>query len=263
MGTLTANLPDELRGLGRWVCADGSSKRPFTCFDGKPASVSDPRTWGTFEEASESVELGRFPWAGFVFAGDGLVGIDIDCGFDEIGLPTDEAMEAIEACGSYTEVSRSGKGFHIICKGELPFKGANNREGWEIYSDARYFVLTGQTVAHTEIVEAQSAIDAILAKHFKSEIKSKTTESRSDLIWRPEWRRVENGVVPLAPDYPVVSSGSRHLSLVSFCGQAHSQGAPKEAVLMLAHRANERWLKPPLPADEVEQVVDSVTRYRR
>ena len=118
-------------------------------------------------------------------------------------------------------------------------------------------------MAYSEIAEAQSGIDAILEKHFQSEIKSKTTESRSDLIWRPEWRRVENGVVPLAPDYPVVPSGSRHLSLVSFCGQAHSQGAPKEAVLALAHRANERWLKPPLPDDEVEQVVGSVTRYRR
>ena len=262
MGTLVEAIPEELRALDRWVCADGESKSPLCCFDDRPASVSDPRTWGTFEEASEAIAAGRFPFAGFVFAGDGLVGIDIDCGFDEMGLPIDEAMEAIEACGSYTEVSRSGKGFHIICRGTLPFKGSNNRAGWEIYRDARYFVLTGLTVLHSSIREAQDGIDMVLAEHFSEEIESKKAESIGGRIWQPAWRR-KDGAIPLMPEYPPVESGSRHLALVSFCGQVHSQGAPKEAVMALAERANARWLVPPLPPGEVSQVVDSVCRYRR
>ena len=263
MGTLTEAVPEELRELERWVCAGDETKRPLCCFGERAASVSDPRTWGTFEEASQAVACGRFPWAGFVFAGDGLVGIDIDCGFDELGMPTEEAVEAIEACRSYTEVSRSGKGFHIICRGDIPFKGANNRQGWEIYKDARYFVLTGMTVGYTEIADAQGGIDLVVERHFRPVTDIDRDRGGGERIWEPEWRRPENGRVPLEPTYPVVTDGCRHLSLVSACGALHQAGYPKDELLARAEAVNARFVRPPLPADEVRQIVDSVTRYRR
>ena len=176
-------------------------------------------------------------------------------------MPTDEALAAVKACGSYTELSKSGNGFHIICKGSLPFRGKNNRKGWEIYREARYFVLTGRTVMFTEIAEAQDGIQFVLDEHFaETEVEGKG--GRSDKIWKPIWT-LDGQTGRMSCSYEEVSRGSRHLALVSYCGYLHNCGAHKSAVLKAAIAANGQYLKPPVPEDEVRQVVDSVTRYRR
>lgn len=262
MGTLTDAVPEPLRALRRWVCADGDSKQPISCVDGSPASVTRPGTWGTFEEAAECVERGWFEYLGFVFAGDGVVGIDVDHAFGEDGMLSADAVRAIRACGSYAEVSKSGNGIHILCLGELPFRGRNNRAGWEIYSEKRYFVLTGRTVLFSELAEAQDGIDLVLGEHFADEPRD-GAGGRGPTIWEPEWVPRDDGRIPIAPRYPPVTSGSRHLSLVSYCGQQWNAGCPAGALLGLALRENARSLVPPLPEGEVEQVVRSVTRYRR
>ena len=261
MPTLMNNIPEELRELQRWVCANADSKRPMKCFENTAASVSKPGTWGDFEEALEAIENGIYEYAGFVFDDDGYIGIDIDHAFDEDGLLSDEAVEAINACGSYTELSKSGKGLHIICKGTIPFKGKNNREGWEIYKQARFFVLTGKTVKFNQIVEAQSGIDAVLEKHFKDTTVEHNGEFK-DRIWKPRWS-IDDSSGAISVDYDEISSGSRHLSLVSYCGAIHSGGAHKSTVLKAAIAANEQYMNPPVPLSEVKQVVDSVTKYRR
>ena len=264
MPTLMENIPNELRELQRWVCANADSKRPMRCFEGKAASVSKPGTWGDFDEAKSAVEQGIYEYAGFVFDGDGLVGIDIDRAFGDDGLPTDEALAAVKACKSYTELSKSGNGFHIICKGEIPFKGRNNRKGWEIYREARYFVLTGRTVLYTGIAEAQEGIQFILDEHF-ADAETETGEGvrrRREKIWKPEWAVDEpSGRISLS--YERIDRGSRHLALVSYCGYLHNCGAHKSTVLRAALAANAQYMRPPVPEDEVRQVVDSVTRYRR
>lgn len=264
MTTLMKNIPPELRVLQRWVCSNAGSKMPMRAFAAAAASVSKPDTWATFEEAEECVEGGIYEYAGFVFDHDGLIGIDIDCGFGEDGLPTEEALEAIRACGSYTEVSKSGKGFHIICKGEIPFRGRNNRKGWEIYREGRFFVLTGQTVMFSGIAEAQEGIDAVLEYHFSDDVAGSTGSTGiRKKIWKPHYRKPGDGKLPLCPTFEPVTSGSRHLSLVSYCGQIHRALAHKETLSKMAESVNERYMVPPLDEVEVRQIVDSVTRYRR
>ena len=91
------------------------------------------------------------------FYENGYVGIDIDKGVAfEDGLPSPDALEAIRACASYTELSQSNRAFHIICRGELPFGGRNNGKGWEIYRTKRYFVLTGNVLLYDAIADAQA-----------------------------------------------------------------------------------------------------------
>lgn len=262
MPTLMENIPEELRGLQRWVCANADSKRPMRCYEGKAASVSKPNTWGDFDEALSAVEQGIYEYAGFVFDGDGYIGIDIDHAFGDDGLPTDEAIAAVRACGSYTELSKSGNGFHIICKGSLPFRGKNNRKGWEIYREARYFVLTGRTVMFTEIAEAQEGIQFVLDEHFEDAEVKGSGEERRDKIWKPIWK-VDETTGRMSCTYDEIASGTRHLSLVSYCGYLHNCGAHKSAVYKAALAANETYMQPPMPEEEVRQVVDSVTRYRR
>ena len=264
MGTLVGAVPEELRTLQRWVCADEGSKRPLLCFGEGAASVSRPSTWGTYEMAARLVEAGEADYLGFVFAGDGFVGIDVDRAFGDDGMLTRDALDAVMACRSYTEVSKSGRGIHIICRGKLPFRGRNNREGWEVYEDGRYFVLTGRVVLFGEVAEAQAGIDLVLSRHFADGPREGGATSGGRRIWEHEWVSPPSpGMVRVEPDWPDVEAGSRHLSLVSYCGQLWSQGCPERQMMGLAMRQSERHLKPPLGSDEVEQVVRSVTRYRR
>ena len=262
MPTLIENVPEPLRRLQRWVCASDGSKRPMQCTSDRPASTTKPDTWCDFDEAADAVASGAYDWAGFVFAGDGLVGIDIDHAFGDDGMPTDEAMEAVLACRSYTELSRSGNGFHIICFGDVPFPGRNNREGWEIYREARYFLLTGRGVMFREVREAQDGIDAVVAKHFRERPEAAPGSGGGSTIWAPEWA-VDAAGRRISASYPRVGSGARHISMVSLCGQVHGCGAHGDAVLASALAANKEYFDPPLPEEEVRQVAASVARYRR
>lgn len=266
MPSRCAEVPGELRRRRRWVCADDGSKRPMSAVSKHPASIVKPTTWSDFDEAREAVEGGKHDWLGYVFsAGDGLVGIDIDIGFDDLGLPTAEAMEAIRACNSYTEVSKSGRGFHIICEADLPAPGLVG-DGWEAYKDGRFFVLTGHILkGYEEVRPAQEAVDAILKRHMGKTLPEASTKGkqRSKAIWRPVWPDWDGDAVPLEPTWPIVTSGARHLSLVSFCGAQLNAGCSERQLQKLARAVNETSLKPPLPESEVASVVKSCIKYRR
>jgi len=124
------NIPDELKALKQWVCASENSKVPMRAFEMLPASSADGSTWSDFSTALQAVESHAYDYCGFVFNDNGLVGIDIDRGFDEYGLMSPLAADIIGACRSYTEKSRSGRGFHIILRGALPFKGKTIYTAW-------------------------------------------------------------------------------------------------------------------------------------
>lgn len=88
----------------------------------KGASSVLPDTWSTYEEAKAAVEKGTYDYLGFVFNNNGIVGIDIDCGYDEDGFLSEVSIDIMRACRSYTEQSRSGRGIHIYLKG-TPVQG--------------------------------------------------------------------------------------------------------------------------------------------
>lgn len=160
-----SRIPTELKNLKQWVCAWDSSKVPMKAFERKAASSTAPDTWGTFEQAQAAVEDGTYNHLGFVFADNGLVGIDIDAGFED-GLMTPLCADIMKACHSYTEKSRSGRGVHILLRGDIPFTGRNNLNGVEIYKARRFFIMTGKVVIFPEIIENQEAIDYVVQKYF-------------------------------------------------------------------------------------------------
>ena len=138
------NIPEELRKLNQWVCAMNGSKVPMKAWENAAASSTNPDTWSDFDTALNSVNNQHYDYCGFVFADNGYVGIDIDCGYDEDDLMSVLGADIVGKCHSYTEKSRSGRGFHILLRGTLPFKGKNNLAGVEIYKAARYFIMTGE-----------------------------------------------------------------------------------------------------------------------
>lgn len=256
-------IPQELREKRCWVNVWNTSKVPMQSTVRKAASSSDPNTWSTFEDAVSAVGQGVYDGIGYVFCDDGLVGIDIDDGFTD-GLLNPLAADIIACCHSYTEKSRSGRGVHILVRGELPFKGKNNRAAVEIYKSNRYFIMTGEVLIFSEIIENQSAIDYVIEKYFPDTPKESSSGTVApQRIYSPIYRRPENGKLHLKPEYPPITLGSRNLSLTSLAGQLHNQGYTKAEIYKELLYANQQACKPPLPQSEVELIVSSVTRYRR
>lgn len=256
-------IPPELKQKRYWVNVWNNSKIPMQTAQRKAASSVHPETWGTFEEAVQNVENGIYDGIGYVFCDDGLIGIDLDSGFDEDGFLSSLAADIVGQCQSYTERSRSGRGVHILVRGSLPFKGKNNREAVEIYKSSRYFIMTGKVLIFSKIIENQAAIDYVVEKYFPDAQKESSGNATPQRIYSPIYRRPENGKLMLKPEYPVITTGSRNLSLTSLAGQLHNQGYSKADIYKELLYANSVACQPPLPQSEVELIVNSVTRYRR
>lgn len=255
------SIPDELKTQKAWVNVWDSRKVPMQTTQRKAASASNPATWGTFYNASNNVLHKVYSGIGYVFHDTGLVGIDIDAGFED-GFLSPLAIDIMQRCKSYTEKSRSGRGIHILLKGDLPFKGKNNRQAVEIYKSCRYFIMTGNVLVFDSIIENQAAIDYVLEKYFSDVPKQSNTE-QSPRAYSPVWHKPENGIISLRPDYPVIKTGCRNLSLTSLAGQMHTVGYCKADIYRELLYANQQACIPPLAQSEIESIVNSVTKYRR
>lgn len=258
------DLPPEITELPQWVCVWNNSKIPMQAKTRKAASSTAPETWSTFDEAVRAVNDGVYDHIGFVFADNGIVGIDIDAGFDEDGFLSDLSLDCISHCQSYTELSRSGRGVHIFVKGSLPFKGKNNGTGVEIYRGSRYFITTGKKLIYPMIIENQQGIDYIVDKYFKDTPKDgESIGNSNNRIYTPKYEIQVEGKISITPRYPEIPAGMRNISLTSLAGQMHSQGYSKEQIHQELQKANAQACRPPLSGYEVECIVNSVTRYRR
>lgn len=177
-GTLSTesfqHFPAELRALPQWCVAtldpeEGSKedKRPFDPKTGKPASSTDPATWGTFDQA---VELARkwqstnHPRAaiGFVFAdSDPYAVIDLDT----YKAQSDEVRQLhagiLRDTRSYFETSQSGLGSHIICRGHIADGAHNEANAIEMYFSKRFMICTGNTGHPRPVVDEQELLDVL------------------------------------------------------------------------------------------------------
>ena len=163
-------IPETLRERDQWVCwreaeRDGKpTKIPVTPGAGGFASSTDPDTWARFETALEYTETAHADGVGFVFTDDDpIVGVDLDdCRDPETGDVDEGALDIIGRLDSYTEVSPSGTGYHVLITGELP-DGRNRRGSVELYDTARFFTVTGEHVERTptRVARRQDALTAI------------------------------------------------------------------------------------------------------
>jgi hypothetical protein len=258
-----ANLPPEITALPQWVCVWNGSKIPMQAREKKGASSVNPETWCDFHTAETAVNNGIYDHIGFVFNNNGIVGIDIDCGFDTDGFLSEVSIDIMRACRSYTERSRSGRGVHVLLKGKLPFKGKNNGNGVEIYESSRYFIVTGEKLIYDTMIANQDAIDYVIERYFPETVKESETPGYSQRIYSPVYDKPEKGKIALRPTYPPIPSGMRNLSLTSLAGQLHNQGYSKKEIYSELLYANKAACTPPLPESEVQTIVNSVSQYRR
>lgn len=164
--TYLSNIPDELKQLKNWCVwkfENRNGKRtkiPFNAETGEFAKSNDKRTWSSYETA---VNAEGVDGIGFFFEPPYL-GIDIDDIDDDLhrfkqGDKLDNIVsEFNEAFKSYTEVSPSGNGLHIIVKGKIP--GSRRRKGnIEMYDSGRFFTMTGKTIGkYKDVTEVSEQV---------------------------------------------------------------------------------------------------------
>lgn len=257
------NIPQEIRSLKQWVGVGNNSKIPIRVDTLYSASSTNPDTWCSFEETIKAIGDLEISYPGFVFNDNGIVGVDIDDGFDDEGFMSPLAADIIGKCKSYTEKSKSGRGFHILLKGDLPFKGKNNRNGVEIYKTARYFIMTGDVVLYDAIIDNQEAIDYIVDKYFP-EMRESENKGIFPKIYTPVWDKpTADGQIRLRPIYNPIPDGTRNISLTSLAGQWHTIGYSSEDIYKELLYVNAVACKPPLDNNEILCIVNSVSRYKR
>ena len=257
-------IPEELRNLDQWVCAWDGSKIPMRAFERKGASSVDPASWSSFDQAAACVEAEVYDQIGFVFNDNGIVGIDIDTGFED-GLMTPLCADIIKTCRSYTEKSRSGRGVHIFIKGTLPFPGKNNMEGVEIYKTGRYFITTGKQICFSEIREDQDAVDYVVQKYFPERPQSSVQRdlTKGTKIYTPAWKKPGKGRFCVSPEYPEIKKGNRNLSMLSIAGTLWKQGYELGELYRKLCKINQSSCKPPLSERELQSICKSISKYER
>ena len=142
-------IPQELKSRPQWVVwkavGEKPDKRPYSACTGQMASSTDLLTWSTFEEACKALESGQYSGLGFVLcSGDPYTGVDLDdCIDPETGEIAAWALEIIRNLNSYTELSVSGTGVHIIVRGDVPNR---RKDKIEVYSSKRFFTMSGHSL---------------------------------------------------------------------------------------------------------------------
>jgi hypothetical protein len=154
-------LPVELRQRSQWVLAAPGDKRPRTV-SGHAASSTSPGTWTDFDTAcAAAAEQG---WqVGYVLTdNDPFACIDLDVNDGTPGEQVARFESVISTMDSYTERSRSGRGWHIWVRAHIG--GGRKRDGVEVYSQERFIICTGDVVRDQPIADRQALVSNMVGQ---------------------------------------------------------------------------------------------------
>jgi putative DNA primase/helicase len=176
-GDCQVKIPTDFTGHSQWVAWKAvpdydkdlnlkpkPRKVPLDVKTERGAQTDNPRTWASFDSVMEFIQewagedhthvdgkgaeitgtISEYP--GFVFAADDpYCGIDLDnCRNPDTGMVETWALKIIEHFNSYTELSQSRTGFHILIKGKKPSGSGCKKGDIECYDKGRFFICTGE-----------------------------------------------------------------------------------------------------------------------
>lgn len=243
-----------------YVLTKPNLKIPFQT-NGSAASVSDPSTWTDYETALQALTDHRdvFDSLGFVFSHDcGMVGIDLDHCIDSDGIMTDTARDLIDMCETYAELSTSGTGVHLFGTTTFQFNG-NNRRGVEIYTNKRFFKLTGNQFGDISTV---NPVDTgyLVDEYFKT-VTTETLYNRcveEDIITFPPIN--DDGTICVTPIFSDFEVGTRNDNIFRVLILYHNAGYPEEYLEQMVGDINDT-LSEPLSDGELKNILKSVLKY--
>lgn len=189
-------IPEELRKLKRWGVyrLEDGKKIPYQPIGGNVrAKTNDLNTWYSFEDARDVVEY--FDGLAFLL-GDGVFGVDLDEVPEDVekyenGEASGIVYEFISTLGSYAEISPSGKGVHIICKGTLP-PGGRRKKNVEMYDSARFFTVTGNALFYDDFKDCTESIKPLYKKYIGTNNKADEIISslKNDLLFQGHFEKL-------------------------------------------------------------------------
>lgn len=265
-----SKVPHELTERKQWVLwktvvrGEEKTKLPFQPH-GESAKSNDDKTWRNFTAVCS--KLDGYDGPGFVFSPDDpFVGVDLDgCRNPETEKVEDWAREIIKRFDSYAEISPSGTGIKIFCKGEWRFDGgkkcnvtaesvSSKTPGIEVYAQKRYFAVTGLRLSgiSQNVEQRQDAIDWLTGKYFA---QSSVPVAQSGPLF------TDDGIIERARKYIVriptaVSGQSGHnQTFKTACCLVLGFGLPREDALALLREWNQ-GCQPPWTDRELQHKVD-------
>lgn len=188
---LQASVPQAMRDRLQWLLwrfeANDAGKKPRKMpyyvsgrkRYGGQGSDQDRRELTSFDIAITHLARGHAEGLGFAFLpGDGLIGIDIDGAIDPgTGEVSPRCQAIIDACASYTELSPSGKGVHIIVEGTSEtFK--DNSIGLEVFCGRQFFTVTGRRWAGSP--EQVAPIEEGVLRRLKATVAAAKKKDKAD-----------------------------------------------------------------------------------
>lgn len=187
---------DRLRNLPNWVCwkkkvrDNGKvSKIPINPLTGQGAKANDSTTWTTYDEAMAAKEKNDYDGIGFEFTNSGIIGIDIDHCIDN-GQMNDMARIIVEALDTYTEISPSGTGLHILVHSDLQMEHGRKDDsiGLEVYTKGRFFTITQDIWNDKDTINTLPAneIEAVLAPYIQLHEEKNVAEASAKSINKKE-----------------------------------------------------------------------------
>lgn len=167
MSDLWRNLPRELKERPQW-CIAGPNKEPLYLVGSelRNASVIEPSTWMRFVDAAIYAHSRGLDIGYVLHEDDPFTCVDFDVK-DATNAPdkpetwtTREAYDIytsmIRSLDSYTEWSRSGKGFHVwVTASSMPGRKGG---GVEVYSRERFIICTGNVCNALPITPREDVI---------------------------------------------------------------------------------------------------------
>ncbi len=174
-----SKIPQELRELRQWGLYRKTwneekqkySKEPVNPHNGYLGKSNDESTWSDIQTALSAMDKFNADGLAFYFKPP-YIGIDLD----DIGEDLERYLQGdiesniihvfMNATKTYSEISMSGKGIHIIGKAKIP--GDRRRKGnVEMYTDGRFFAITGNFFgSNNEISEIPETQMSFLYKRY-------------------------------------------------------------------------------------------------
>lgn len=207
------NIPQDLATRQQWLlwkfeAKEGQAKPgkiPYYVQGGRrtggQGDDKDRQRLATLAVVRRAYERGGWTGIGFAFLpDDGLIGIDIDGAIDPAtGVVTDRCANIIKACASFTEVSPSGKGVHIIVQGTTETNKSNDI-GLEVFCGRQFFTFTANRYPDTvaEVVPIDEGVLRRLHATIDEAKAIRAAASRPAPPPKPAWSPAPSSASPTA-----------------------------------------------------------------